>query len=249
MSTAVRQPLANKCQYVVNACFDRLSQELQMQMAAGSNTVVGQGMGQGSEDEIFSVKEHELVFRHIKGSMTKPDGRSFSRYSDGRNHVFSALNGLGQDANIALAGCAQGSCSGIRDRMLPQGFAIPREGVVSIINTAENAISIGERVFWRLPDQRNPTLKTLREFLTEEKYAKGVTILGVPRGKRCAQLMGADEAKRHHAELEQKYNDATPDKPPNPGTLETWLTQHRVGYALSRAEPGKQLDLIFQPGY
>lgn len=218
-----------------------------MQIASSKAECVGGDMTQGSQEEIFSVKEHELTFRHMPDS--KANNRRFSRYADGRNHVFSALNGLGDDADIALAGVAQGSCAGVHDRMLPQGFAILREGVASVVNTGQQTITVGDAIYWRFPNIRKSTDTDTFEFLRNEKYANGVTILGVPRGKRCAQLMGSNETDNYVKTLTKFDSSTNSNSNLTDGEKIVWKQKHRVGYALSRAEPGKQLDMIFQPGY
>mgnify|MGYP001157244789 CR=1 FL=1 len=205
----ITAPLANKTQYVVNARFDVINQR-NMRKAASEGKGCGPQLTGANTHEIFNINEHELVFRCVKcggGSSTK-----YATYNDGRVYVFSALNGLDpKKVQVALAGIAQGSSSGIEDRMHQQGLAIQREGVNTVINTGKDAIRPGQKVYWKLPPVNSP-----------DDYAQDVC--GVPKHKRCAILTTT-----------------------NPDSTKGDL--HRVGLALSHAQSGRPLDILFQPGY
>jgi len=167
----ITAPLANKTQYVVNARFDVMNQRRFRDCATnGGDDCCGPKLTGGDTSEIFNINEHELVFR-----LTSAEG-GCCMYSDGRNYVFSALNGCCDGEKIALAGIAQGSSSGIDDRMHLQGLAIQREGVNTIINTSRDKINPGDTLYWKLPsngDERND-------------YAQNIA--GVPKQKRCAVI-------------------------------------------------------------
>jgi hypothetical protein len=212
----ITAPLANKTQYVINARFDVMNQRRFRDEATQGNGC-GPALTGARVDEIFNINEHELVFRH------KPNGRGFTTYSDGRNYVFSALNGFGGgEDDIALAGIAQGSSSGIEDRMNAQGLAIQREGVNTVINTGADKIIPGDTVYWELPADENRDART---------YAQN--ICGVPKHKRCAELTTL-RAYRTRAGV----------------TADAVLpSAQRVGLALSAATSGRPLDILFQPGY
>ena len=208
----ITAPLANKTQYVINARFDVMNQRC-MRKAALEGKGRGPQLTGGNTNEIFNINEHELVFRCVKccGGGSDGSGTKYASYNDGRVYVFSALNGFeGEAEDVALAGIAQGSSSGIEDRMHQQGLAIQREGVNTVINTGKDAIRPGQKVYWTLPPTKgNP-----------DPYAKDVC--GVPKHKRCAIL--------------------TTTKPAAGDT-------QRVGLALSHAQSGRPLDILFQPGY
>lgn len=200
----ITAPLANKTQYVVNARFDVINQR-NMRKAASEGKGCGPQLTGADTQEIFNINEHELVFRCVKCT-------NYASYNDGRVYVFSALNGFDSaKGQVALAGIAQGSSSGIEDRMHQQGLAIQREGVNTVINTGKDAIRPGQKVYWKLPPPNSA-----------DDYAQNVC--GVPKHKRCAILTTT-----------------------NPDSTKGDL--HRVGLALSHAQSGRPLDILFQPGY
>ena len=117
---------------------------------------------------------------YFGANQAREAGGGYTMYNDGRNYVFSALNGFGGEAgDIALAGIAQGSSSGIEDRMSAQGLAIQREGVNTVINTGPDKIIPGDVVYWTLPNQEDARGGG-------RTYARD--ICGVPKHKRCAEL-------------------------------------------------------------
>lgn len=208
---AVRNPLAKKASYVFNARLDACNQLKQQQLAQTNKDIIVGPQLTGNCDEIFSVKPYELVFRYIKGGC--------KTYSDGRNYVFSALNGLPEDAKIDLAGIAVGSSSGVHDRMNAQGFAVERSSINTIMNTGSKKIITGQYVYWHAYTEKD--LKAL-----DEKYANGAHLVGVPKHKRCAMVSSAPI--RDLSGLE--YGRAG-----------------YVGQALSSAEPGRPFDVLLEP--
>ena len=208
---AVTNPLANKTQYVINCVYDFVSQRTQRArvQAMADDSVGVPATKYRADDEIWAVCEHELVFRHLHDS--RFNRTAAGKYNNGRNHVFSALNGIDErNCRLSLAGVAVGSCSGLEDRMRAQGFAITREGVATIINTGRARITTGEHVYWKLPELD----------ANDDGYPY---VRGVPRGKRCAILVGTNAA-------EEEDRDRL------------------VGYAIGSAEPGQPLDIVFTPG-
>lgn len=221
---AVRNPIAKKAQFVFNARLDAFNQIKQRDAAQK-----GEGCGEqlnGNCDEVFCVKPYELVFRYLDDD-TKTEGAAdtkVTKYSDGRNYVFSALNGLQPEHKIDLAGVAVGSSSGLQDRMAAQGFAVERSSINTIMNTGDTKITTGQYVDWYIPGDKRIVSGT-PEDVDKLGYAKGAHLVGVPKQKRCAIVKG--NAVRNFGGVQGRSG--------------------YVGQALSSAEPGRPFDVLLEP--
>jgi len=192
LARSIKNPIATTTTYRFNVKLDKRTILSNQQNNHAEENCIGNQKDQQFKDELYDVCEHELLFRN----------KAHKHHH--RIECFSALNGTLNDSipNMEFVGIAVTGCA-VCSPMTPQGFTAARAGLHTIMNTGNEVIEAGEKVYWKIPEASEYA-----------NYANSVRLQGVPHLKRCAMTVkGEPQQGDHCGTLGMALSKAQPGQP------------------------------------